>query len=203
MLNLRANDDIRNRAARPSVSGSPENLSLTRPCHGYHDKITNTKSASSRAGASELVLTDGHDMNSPCEDVNFGSQNENRSLSPTAELISPRLNRSSSVSSQKYSFENQLTFAPKLNAFSLKLAQSRTSITKRIKVGQESRTAALQEEMLQNFTFKPSISENSCKIAERLKTDFWERQRQHTEKQKKLVILMVNICAASLFCCLC
>ena len=88
---------------------------------------------------------------------------------------------------QKLSFEDELTFIPKLNALSLKIAQSRTSVAKRIKVSCESRVAALEEEMAQNFTFRPCISENSLKIADRLKTDFWTRQRMHTEKQRKMV----------------
>eukprot|EP00794_Sanderia_malayensis_P006215 gene6215-6931_t len=86
---------------------------------------------------------------------------------------------------QKLSFENELTFIPKLNSLSLRIAQSRSSIARRIKIGYESRVAALEEEMAQNFTFKPSISENSSKIADRLKTDFWTRQRLHTERQRK------------------
>lgn len=97
---------------------------------------------------------------------------------------------------QKLSFENELTFIPKLNALSLKIAQSRTSVAKRIKVSCESRVAALEEEMAQNFTFRPSISENSMKIADRLKTDFWTRQKLHTEKQKKIVgfiIFLISI----------
>ena len=88
---------------------------------------------------------------------------------------------------QKLSFEDELTFIPKLNALSLKIAQSRTSVAKRIKVSCENRVAALEEEMAQNFTFKPCISENSVKIADRLKTDFWTRQKLHTEKQRKMV----------------
>ena len=88
---------------------------------------------------------------------------------------------------QKLSFEDELTFIPKLNALSLKIAQSRTSVAKRIKVSCENRVAALEEEMAQNFTFRPCISENSVKIADRLKTNFWTRQRLHTEKQRKMV----------------
>ena len=88
---------------------------------------------------------------------------------------------------QKLSFEDELTFVPKLNALSLKIAQSRTLVARRIKNGHENRAAALEEEMTQNFTFKPSISEKSSKIADRLKTDFWTRQKLHTEKQRKKV----------------
>jgi len=88
---------------------------------------------------------------------------------------------------QKLSFEDELTFIPKLNALSLKIAQSRTSVAKRIKVSCENRVAALEEEMAQNFTFKPCISENSVKIADRLKTDFWTRQKLHKEKQRKML----------------
>ena len=87
----------------------------------------------------------------------------------------------------KLSFEDELTFVPKLNALSLKIAQSRTLVARRIKNGHENRAAALEEEMTQNFTFKPSISEKSSKIADRLKTDFWTRQKLHTEKQRRKV----------------
>ncbi len=93
----------------------------------------------------------------------------------------------SSGQPQKLSFEDELTFIPKLNSLSLRIAQSRSSVARRIKLGYESRVAALEEEMAQNFTFKPSISENSSKIADRLKTDFWTRQRLHTERQRKMV----------------
>ena len=92
----------------------------------------------------------------------------------------------------KLSFENELTFIPKLNALSLKITHSRSSIARRIKVGYESRVAALEEEMARNFTFKPSIGEKSSKIADKLKTDFWTRQKLHTEKQRKMVRL--NLC---------
>ena len=90
---------------------------------------------------------------------------------------------------QKLSFEHELTFIPKLNALSLKIAQSRSSVAKRIKVSVENRVAALEEEMAQTFTFRPCISENSVKIADRLKTDFWTRQKLHTEKQRRMVSL--------------
>lgn len=93
---------------------------------------------------------------------------------------------------QKLSFEDELTFVPKLNALSLKIAQSRTSVAKRIKVSCESRVAALEEEMAQNFTFRPCISENSLRIADRLKTDFWSRQKLHTEKQRKIVSFFIT-----------
>lgn len=94
---------------------------------------------------------------------------------------------------QKLSFEDELTFVPKLNALSLKIAQSRTLVARRIKNGHENRAAALEEEMTQNFTFKPSISEKSSKIADRLKTDFWTRQKLHTEKQRKKVWIIFRL----------
>ena len=115
------------------------------------------------------------------------AKNDPRKRDPDCDRAAERPTDYESGQPQKLSFENELTFIPKLNALSLKIAQSRTSIANRIKVSCESRAAALDKEMAQNFTFRPSISENSLKIADRLKTDFWTRQKLHTERQKKMV----------------
>ena len=81
---------------------------------------------------------------------------------------------------QRVNFECELTFAPKLNALSIKLAKER---------GEKSRTAAEKTIAFSNdeFTFKPKVSLNSVKIMQQLKTSFMDRQQMHVEKQKRYV----------------
>ena len=81
---------------------------------------------------------------------------------------------------QRASFECELTFAPKLNAMSIKLAKERGE---RIRTGSEKRVASSTDE----FTFKPKVSSNSVKIMQQLKTTFMDRQQMHVEKQKRYV----------------
>lgn len=78
---------------------------------------------------------------------------------------------------QRVNFECELTFAPKLNALSIKLAKERGE---KVRVGTEKRVALRNDE----FTFKPKVSSNSVKIMQQLKTTFMDRQQMHVEKQK-------------------
>ena len=81
----------------------------------------------------------------------------------------------------KFSFEDQLTFAPKLNSLSMKMAElNRTPITERKK--QEKPTLKSPD-----LIFKPIVSNNSTKIAARLKTGFWDRHNIHVQHQKEMV----------------
>ncbi|XP_077988340.1 tubulin tyrosine ligase 3-like [Glandiceps talaboti] len=84
----------------------------------------------------------------------------------------------------RFSFESELTFAPKLNATSMKMVKER---------GNEFRAGVYpnnikkpQEKQEPIFTFKPQVSETSAKICEGLGTTFMARQELHLEKQKKL-----------------
>ena len=81
---------------------------------------------------------------------------------------------------QRVNFECELTFAPKLNALSIKLAKERGE---KVRVGTEKRVALMNDE----FTFKPKVSSNSVKIMQQLKTTFMDRQQMHVEKQKRYV----------------
>lgn len=87
---------------------------------------------------------------------------------------------------QRVNFECELTFAPKLNALSIKLAKER---------GEKSRTAAEKTIAFSNdeFTFKPKVSLNSVKIMQQLKTSFMDRQQMHVEKQKRYVSIWLAI----------
>lgn len=80
----------------------------------------------------------------------------------------------------RVNFECELTFAPKLNALSIKLAKERGE---KVRAGTEKRIANASAE----FTFKPKVSSNSVKIVQQLKTTFMDRQQMHTEKQKRYV----------------
>ena len=85
---------------------------------------------------------------------------------------------------QQFSFEDQLTFSPKLNPLSLKLAEGkRTSVAERFTTNKYERYDS-QDSV---FTFKPVISSSSCKIIAKLKTDFWQRQKMHVERQRQAV----------------
>ena len=86
---------------------------------------------------------------------------------------------------QRMNFECELTFAPKLNALSIKLAKERGE---RVRVGPEKRVASSTDE----FTFKPKVSSNSVKIMQQLKTTFMDRQQLHVEKQKRYVSTLLT-----------
>ena len=81
-------------------------------------------------------------------------------------------------------FEQEFTFAPRLNLASVRMAKERTG---RVRESVERRANALVAEVKMNFTFKPKVSSRSEKIAQGLKTSFLERQLIHVEKQRKMV----------------
>ncbi len=82
-------------------------------------------------------------------------------------------------------FEQEFTFAPRLNLASVRMAKERTA--GRAREFTERRANALVAEVQMKFTFKPKVSTRSEKIAQGLKTSFLERQLIHVEKQKKMV----------------
>ncbi|KAL9959524.1 hypothetical protein ACROYT_G032852 [Oculina patagonica] len=86
---------------------------------------------------------------------------------------------------QRVNFECELTFAPKLNALSIKLAKERGE---KLRSGTEKRIANSSAE----FTFKPKVSSNSVKIVQQLKTTFMDRQQMHVEKQKRYIEATIN-----------
>ena len=82
--------------------------------------------------------------------------------------------------------EPELTFSPKLNHTSLKIAREKgPQLRANIMHRAAAVTARLVEE--NTFTFKPKVSSHSVKIAESLGSDFMSRQQQHLEKQKRYV----------------
>ncbi|XP_072181816.1 uncharacterized protein [Diadema setosum] len=97
-------------------------------------------------------------------------------------------------------FEQELTFTPKLNATSLKLAHERRTQLKsgivhrghaRVVLSSTTATsphhhAAAEDKSLPgDFTFKPQMSTASLKIAENLGTTFMARQELHLQKQRQ------------------
>lgn len=84
------------------------------------------------------------------------------------------------------SFEDELTFVPKLNSLSMKLAGSssaRTSIMERC-------PKEKNNELDSSYTFQPVVSSHSSKIVAKLKTGFWERQKLHVKRQKEKVNIL-------------
>jgi tubulin monoglycylase TTLL3/8 len=84
----------------------------------------------------------------------------------------------------KYSFDSELTFTPKLNETSLKLAKERG---RRWKESYASRQAAQIAEQESVFTFKPRVSLRSERIAQRLNSTFHSRQQRHLERRQQMM----------------
>ena len=114
----------------------------------------------------------GKDVNEPTE----------KKLSPLKDVARNKgmISTLNAKTQQRVNFECELTFAPKLNALSIKLAKERGE---KVRVGTEKRVALINDE----FTFKPKVSSNSVKIMQQLKTTFMDRQQMHVEKQKRYV----------------
>lgn len=86
------------------------------------------------------------------------------------------------------SFESELTFAPKLNALSIKLAKIRGEKMRNAEISRRPSSITANDEAI--FTFKPKVSSNSVKIVQNLKTTFLDRQLIHMEKQKRHHVCM-------------
>ncbi|XP_078678967.1 uncharacterized protein LOC144914704 isoform X1 [Branchiostoma floridae x Branchiostoma belcheri] len=84
---------------------------------------------------------------------------------------------------QRYSFESELTFAPRLNATSMRLARERERQGN--VVASSAAKQASEEEYM--FTFQPRVSSSSRRIAQNLGTTFMARQQMHLERQRKLL----------------
>lgn len=105
-----------------------------------------------------------------------------KKLSPLKDVARSKgmISTLSTKTPQRVNFECELTFAPKLNALSIKLAKERGE---KLRAGLEKRIANASDE----FTYKPKVSSNSVKIVQQLKTTFMDRQQMHVEKQKRYV----------------
>lgn len=105
-----------------------------------------------------------------------------QSRSSSRGVVSPRYARSP----QRFEFDSELTFSPKLNDTSIKLAQDRRDSGGFLSERARDRETPRNSE----FTFRPQMSTTSAKIAEGLGTTFMSRQAMHLEKQKKLVSVL-------------
>lgn len=111
----------------------------------------------------------------------IGNSGEKK-LSPLKEVARKKgmISTLNTKTQQRVNFECELTFAPKLNALSIKLAKERGE---KVRSGADKKTSYSSDE----FTFKPKVSSNSVKIVQQLKTTFMDRQQLHVEKQKRYV----------------
>lgn len=110
---------------------------------------------------------------------------ESKKLAPLKEISRSKTMISTPRTSSKMvlSFESELTFTPKLNALSIKLAKERGDKMRNSSTIRRSSSQIAEEEAI--FTFKPQVSSNSEKIVQRLKTSFLDRQMQHVERQQR------------------
>ena len=122
------------------------------------------------------------------------SECEPKKLSPLKELSRSKSMVSSIKTLHKdlLSFESELTFAPKLNALSIKLAKERGEKMRNATLSRRPSYQNTEDEAI--FTFKPRVSSNSAKIVQNLKTTFLDRQLLHMEKQKRKAMYEVDGC---------
>ena len=95
----------------------------------------------------------------------------------------PDITRTARRSLKEY-FEKDLTFAPKLNEQSIKLAEERMA---RMIHEQSERDSGRAIECQKICTFKPQVSPASLKIVQNLGTTFLARQQLHIERKQKLL----------------
>lgn len=131
------------------------------------------------------------------------SDNDEKKLSPLKELSRSRTMISSVKGHQKdvLNFESELTFTPKLNALSIKLAKARGEKIRNSALNRRSSYQNANEEAI--FTFKPQVSSNSEKIVQKLKTTFLDRQMLHVEKQRRHIVSRSSFCCDLLFVYMC
>jgi len=95
----------------------------------------------------------------------------------------PEVARTARRSLKEY-FEKDLTFAPKLNEQSIKLAEERMA---RMIHEQSERDSGRTIDCQKIYTFKPQVSPASLKIVQNLGTTFLARQQLHIERKQKLL----------------
>lgn len=137
------------------------------------DEAAESSSLSTKPGDLSLFRSELH------KDV---SDTGEKKLSPLKDVARNKgmISTLNTKTQQRVNFECELTFAPKLNALSIKLAKERGE---KARTGTEKRISISSDE----FTFKPKVSSNSVKIVQQLKTTFMDRQQMHVEKQKRYV----------------
>ncbi|XP_033106733.1 tubulin monoglycylase TTLL3-like isoform X3 [Anneissia japonica] len=95
----------------------------------------------------------------------------------------------------RFTFETELTFAPKLNATSIRLAKERQSkynpeqqrLVSSVGAVPAVVNRAVNSTPNLDFSFKPRMSSTSVRIAENLGTTFMARQELHLQKQRQLI----------------
>jgi len=98
-------------------------------------------------------------------------------------MSKPEVTRTARRSLKEY-FEKDLTFAPKLNEQSIKLAEERMA---RMIHEQSERDSGRNIECQKIYSFKPQVSPASLKIVQNLGTTFLARQQLHIERKQKLL----------------
>ena len=73
-----------------------------------------------------------------------------------------------------------LTFTPRINAVSVRLAKRRSERIEEGKAQQEEQTKPAS----QTYSFRPVMSLKSLRIAEKLGSSFMDRQQQHLERKQ-------------------
>jgi len=131
-----------------------------------------------------------HSVKRPTNDFDVDS----KKLAPLKEISRSKTMISTPRTSSKtvLSFESELTFTPKLNALSIKLAKERGEKMRNSSSTRRSSSQIAEEEA--TFTFKPQVSSKSVKIVQRLKTTFLDRQMQHMEKQQRHSVSCLTFC---------
>ena len=95
--------------------------------------------------------------------------------------------------------DENMTFSPKLNTLSIKLARERSERLEEVQIKAAELTAAKLAEFYSEYTFKPKVSEKSLKIAENLGIGFLTRQQIHQQKRKKMVSLSIKPSSLNVF----
>lgn len=83
--------------------------------------------------------------------------------------------------------DRNLTFSPKLNPLSIRLAQERSEKLEEIQTKATISAAAKESKIYANCTFKPVMSEKSLQLAQNIEAGFLTRQQLHLKKKQKYV----------------
>ena len=102
-------------------------------------------------------------------------------------LYAPVVTRLSDKKVMKWYQDENLTFCPKLNPLSIKLAQERSLKIDQIQAKAAAVAAARVASFYSEYTFKPVVSEKSMQLVQNLDTGFLMRQQQHIKRRQKLV----------------
>ena len=85
--------------------------------------------------------------------------------------------------------DKNLTFCPKLNPISIKLAQERSDKISKAGLQKKSRNKTTEE-----YTFQPVILERSSQLVRNMDVGFLRRQQNHLEKKEKFVSERKHAC---------